>query len=247
MNLIKDLLKKEKKLHFTLIDPDSEKQSPKDAGKIAKTCYDYGTDAIMIGGSTVNDKNFVYETVKEIKTSVDLPTILFPNSAKTIPENVDYIFFMILLNSFERKFIIEEQIKGAPIIRKSGIKPISMGYIVINTSKKPRTIETVCKLDMIKENDIDKVVNYALTAQYLNMECVYLEAGSGAEKPISNEMISEVRKVVDIPIIVGGGIRNGNLAKEKLNAGADVIVNGTIVENNCLRIKEIIDAIKTKR
>lgn len=242
MDLIRELLKKEKKLHFTLIDP--ENQSPTEAGQRAKICCEYGTNAIMIGGSTVDDREEVYRTVESIKRSVDIPTILFPNSSQAISENADYIFFMMLMNSLNRRFLIEEQIKGASLINEWNIKPISMGYIVISTSKKPTTVERTCNLDRIKENEIQKAIDYALTAQYFNMQCIYLEAGSGAEKPVPNEMISAVRAEIEIPIIVGGGIRDGKTAREKTEAGADVIVNGTATEEDCSKIKEIIESIK---
>ncbi len=242
MDLIKELLKKEKKLHFTLIDP--ENQSPKEAGQRAEICYEYGTNAIMIGGSTVDDRELVYRTVESIKRSVDIPTILFPNSSRAVSENADYIFFMMLMNSIDRRFLIEEQIKGASLINEWNIKPISMGYIVISTSRKPTMVERVCNLDRIEGNEIQKAINYALTAQYLNMQCIYLEAGSGAEKPVPNEMISAVRAEIEIPIIVGGGIGDGKTAREKTRAGADVIVNGTATEEDCSKIKEIIESIK---
>jgi len=242
MNLLKELLKKEKKLHFTLIDP--ENQTPKEAGRRAEKSGDYGTDAIMVGGSTVRDRSLVYETVKEIKDRSGLPTILFPNCAEAVSGNADYVFFMMLLNSLDRRFLLGEQLKGVPVIKENKIKPISMGYMVVSMSAKPTTVEKAASLDRITGGDVEKAVNYALTAEYLNMECIYLEAGSGAERPIPNEMISAVRKVVSVPIIVGGGIRDGRCAREKTNAGADAIVNGTVSEKDAGKIREIIDAIK---
>ena len=243
MSLIQELLQKNKKLHFSLIDPDS--QTPKIAGEKAKLCEEYGTNAIMVGGSTVNDKNIVHDTIDSIKEKVKLPIILFPNSAKTIPENVDYIFFMMLLNSQEDKYLGEEQAKGASLIKKWGIKPISMGYIVVNTSKEPTTIERKVHLDKIQENDIEKATNYALISEMMGMNCVYFDAGSGAEKPVSNEMLKAIRETIKIPIILGGGIRDGDTAKEKLDAGADIIVSGTIIEKDASSLEEIIRKINS--
>ena len=242
MDLLKEMLKKEKKLHFTLIDP--ENQTPYEAGERAKKAAEYGTDAVMIGGSTVRDPGLVYETVKEIKRGSGLPTILFPNCAEAVSGNADYVFFMMLLNSLDRRFLLGEQIKAVQTIRENKIKPVSMGYIVVSMSSKETTIEKAASLDRITGADIDKAVGYALAAQYYNMECIYLEAGSGAEKPIPNEMISAVRRAIEIPVIVGGGIRDGRTAREKTDAGADAIVNGTAGEKDAGKIKEIIDAIK---
>lgn len=236
----------ETKLHFTLIDP--EEQSLEVAARRARLCASYGSDAVMIGGSTIKgeDKGLVHDTIKVIKDSVDIPIIQFPNSAEVISENTDYIFFMSLLNSRINQYLLGEQVKGAPLIRRFGVKPISMAYILISTSEEATTVERIVgreNLDIIKEGDIDKAVNYALTAQYLNMECVYLEAGSNADKPVPDEMISAVRAEIDIPIIVGGGIRDGETAREKTEAGADVIVNGTATEEDCTLIREIIKGI----
>lgn len=243
MNLIYDLLQKYKKLHFSLIDPDT--QTPKEAGQMAKICEEYGTNAIMVGGSTIGNRKIVYNTVEAIKKNVRLPVILFPNSADSISENLDYIFFMMLLNSKEIRYIIEEQFKGAPLVKKWGIKSISMGYIVISTSEKPTAVEKRVKLDTIHINDIEKAVDFASRAEVMGLSCVYFDAGSGAERPVSNEMIQAVRNTIDIPFIVGGGIRDGDTAKEKIDAGADAIVTGTIIEKDRETIKDIIKKIQT--
>ena len=235
------LLQKNKKIHFSLIDRDT--QDPKEAGRIAKVCKNYGTNAIMVGGSTIKNRKIMFDTVEAIKKNVKLPVILFPNSANSISENLDYIFFMMLLNSKEMKYITGEQFKGAPLVKKWGIEPISMGYIIISTSKKPTTVEKHVKLDKIHSNDIDKAVDYACRVELLGMSCIYMDAGSGAEKPISNEMIKAVDNAIDIPIIIGGGIRNGDTAKEKTDAGADAIVTGTVIEKNMENIEDIIKKI----
>jgi phosphoglycerol geranylgeranyltransferase len=242
MDFLKQLLAKQKKLHFTLIDP--ENQTPHEAGQRAALCKSYGTDAIMIGGSTVPSREIVFETVSEIKKLSGLPTILFPNSSIAVSANADYIFFMMLMNSMDRRFLLGEQMKAAKFIRENKIKTISMAYIVASMSASPTTVEKAAGLDRITAADIEKAVDYALTAKYLNLECIYLEAGSGAEKPIPNEMIKAVKNASDLPIIVGGGIRDGKTAREKTESGADIIVNGSLSEKDSGKIKEIISAIK---
>ncbi|MFQ5884696.1 MAG: geranylgeranylglyceryl/heptaprenylglyceryl phosphate synthase [Thermoplasmata archaeon] len=242
MSLINELLQEHEKLHFSLIDPDC--QTPREAGQMAKVCEEYGSNAIMVGGSTVKDRKIVHDTIETIKENVRLPVILFPNSVESITENVEYIFFMRLMNSVEGRYRGEEQAKGAPLVKKWGIKPISMGYIVISTSRNPTTVEQRVELDRIHVNDIEKAVNYALYTENSGMGCVYLDAGSGAERPVSNEMIRAIRGNVDIPIIVGGGIRDGDTAREKIDAGADVIVTGTVVEKNERIVEEIVKRIQ---
>lgn len=242
MSLIDELLQTYKKAHFSLIDPDN--QSPKEAGEIANICEEYGTNAIMVGGSTVKDRKRVYDTIEAIKQNVKLPVILFPNSAESISENVDYILFLRLLNSTESRYHGKEQAKGALLVKKWDIQPISTGYVIVSTSKKSTTVEQHVKLDIIHIDDIEKAVEYALWTEMLGMSCVYFDAGSGAEIPISNEMIRAIRENIDIPLIIGGGIRNGDTAKEKTDAGADIIVNGTVVEQNIKIIGDIVKNIR---
>jgi len=239
--MIRELVSKGGKHHFTLIDPD--KQSPQEAGKLAAVAERYGTDAIMIGGSTAG--HAVTDAVTAaVKAATKLPTILFPSTAAGLSPKADYIFWMMLMNSKDRRFLVGEQVKAAPLLKKTGVKPIPMGYIVISTSAKPTTVERVGDVDRILPEDVDKAVAYALTAQYYGMECVYLEAGSGADKPVPNRMIAAVKAAVTVPVIVGGGIRDGKAAFEAAVSGADIIVTGTILERDPKRLEEIIAAVK---
>jgi phosphoglycerol geranylgeranyltransferase len=239
--MIKELIASKGKLHFTLIDP--EKQKPEEAGRLARLVESYGSDALMVGGSTI-EGTVVDDTVRAVKKACRLPVILFPSTARGVSPNADFIFWMMLMNSNNRRFLVGEQVKAALPLSKTKLKPIGMGYIVISTSSKPTAVEVVGEVDRITERDIEKAVSYALTAQYFGMECVYLEAGSGAEKPITDELIRSVKKALNIPVIVGGGIRSPEVAKQKAAAGADVIVTGTIAERNPEIVKEIIKAIK---
>lgn len=243
-NLLQDLLHQYHKLHFSLIDPD--KQPPAQAGDIARTCEAYGSHAIMVGGTTIHDRQQIHDTVDAIQHNTRLPVILFPNSADAITDNLHYILFMMLLNSKDKRYLGGEQAKGALLVRQWGIHPISTGYIVVSTSHTPTTVEQAVPLDRIGCDDIQKAVSYALYAEMTGMSCVYFDAGSGAEQPIPTPMVKAIRDNINIPLIIGGGINNGKTAREKIDAGADVIVNGTLVEDNLRKIKEIITAIAGK-
>jgi len=227
MTIAKDItqLSIKKKLHFSLLDPD--KQKPKEAGEIAKIVEEAGSSAIMVGGSTLISQKQVDETVKAIKKYSKLPVILFPSGAKFLSRYADAVFFMSLLNSRNLDFVIREHVKGAPFVKLTGIEPISMGYVIVEPGM---TAGRMGEVDLIKKDDVNTAVGYALAAQYLGMNFFYLEAGSGAPTPISNEMISAVKKNIDMPLIVGGGIKDAETAKEKVNAGANVIVTGTTLE-----------------
>jgi len=235
-------LSKKKKLHFSLIDPD--KQKPELAGKIAKTATNAGSSAIMVGGSTINSQKQVDETVQAIKENSQLPIILFPSGAKFLSKYADAVFFMSLLNSRNIDYIIREHVKGAPFIKHYGLEPISMGYLIVEPGM---TAGRVGDADLVKQDDIETAVGYALAAQYLGMKLLYLEAGSGAHYPVSDQMIKSIKDNADIPLIVGGGIRTAKAAREKAQAGADIIITGTTLEeekNLKKTLTEIIKAIE---
>jgi phosphoglycerol geranylgeranyltransferase len=241
MSITKDIIKKvdKKKLHFSLLDPD--KQNPNTAGVIAKNADEAGSSAIMVGGSTIVSQQQVDETVKAIKNNSNLPVILFPSGAKYLSRYADAVFFMSLLNSRNLDFVIREHVKGAPFIKLSGIEPISMGYVIVEPGM---TAGRKGEVDLIKRNDIDTAIGYALASQYLGMDFFYLEAGSGAPKPVSSKMITSVKNNINMPLIVGGGIRDPKTAKEISKAGADIVVTGTKLEEEKNVKKALIDIIK---
>jgi len=241
MNVISKWRSERGTLHFTLIDPD--KQPAGKAAEMARQAESFGSDAIMIGGSTAGSK-VTDDCTKAIKDASRLPTILFPSKAAGVSRHADYLFFMMMMNSKSRRFLVEEQMKAAPHLKKLGVKPIPMGYIVISTSENPTTVELVGEADRIGVSDMEKAVAYALTSQYYGMDCVYLEAGSGAEKPVPLEMVKAVKSEIGIPLIVGGGIRDPDTAKRIVSAGADVIVTGTIAERDPRKLEGIIRAVK---
>jgi len=232
---------KRKKMHMTLIDP--AEQEPGESAKMAYEAYLAGTDAIMIGGSTNLTRELMDETILAIKEKINLPVIIFPSGVDVISQYADAIYFMSLLNSRDVNFVIRQQVMGAPIIKKIGLEPIPMGYLIIEPGM---TAGRVGQAELIKRDDIKTAIGYALAAQYLGMKLVYLEAGSGAPEPVPQEMISAVKKETDIPLIVGGGIRTPQQARAIVKAGADIIVTGTLVEevsNIRDSLKKIIEAI----
>ena len=134
---------------------------------------------------------------------------------------------MSLLNSRNLAYVIREHVEGAYFVKKSGVEPISMGYVIIEPGM---TVGRMGDVDLINRDDIETAVGYALSAQYLGMQFFYLEAGSGAPDPIPDDMIKKVKENIDIPLLVGGGIRDVKTARQKAKAGADIIVTGTAIE-----------------
>ncbi len=212
-------------LHWTLIDPD--RQTPRQAAAIAKAAADAGSHLILVGGSTSDATKLVDKTCKAVKRASGLPVVLFPGGATQVSAHADAILWMSLLNSKDPRFLVGEQVAGALAVDRMGLEPIPMGYLVI---KPGGTVGKVGKAQLIDPTDHDSAIRYALAAQYFGMRFIYLEAGSGAATPVAPSLIRAVKTAVNIPIIVGGGIRSVDAAHDAIEAGADVIVTGTLVE-----------------
>jgi phosphoglycerol geranylgeranyltransferase len=231
-------------IHITLIDP--EKVTAEQASLISLSSQSSGTAAIMIGGSTFASQPHLDNVVKAIKASITVPTILFPNNITGISSYADAIWFMSLLNSVDPYFLMGAQILGAPLVKKYRIEPISMGYIIVGEGG---TAGIVGKAISVPYTKPELAAAHALAGQYLGMRFIYLEGGSGAAHPVPPEMISAVKHLLDIPLIVGGGIKTKEQAKIAASAGADIIVTGNLTESKDAnqRISEIIHAIKNVR
>jgi phosphoglycerol geranylgeranyltransferase len=150
---------------------------------------------------------------------------------------------MSLLNSTNPYWIVGAQALGAPMIKRMGIETISMGYLVVEPGG---TVGWVGDAKLVPRTKSDIAVAYALAAEFWGMKLFYLEAGSGADQPVPLEMISKVKKYSNTILMVGGGIRDGETARKIVEAGADIIVTGTVVENNSAvkdKIKELVDGI----
>lgn len=234
----------EKTIHVTLIDP--EKVTAQQASIIAKGAWVSGTSAIMVGGSTFVSTKHLDNVVKAIKQSIKLPVILFPNNVTGISRHADAIWFMSLLNSVDPYFIMGAQILGAPLIKRYGLEPIPMAYIIVGEGG---TASIIGKAVPIPYNKPELAIAHALAGQYLGMRFVYLEAGSGAKNPVPPEMIHAVKSQINVPLIVGGGIKTKDQALAAASAGADVVVTGNVVENGRVeeKIVEIIKGIRESK
>lgn len=234
-------IKAEGSIHITLIDP--EKVTSAQASRIVENSKASGTAAIMIGGSTFVSQVHLDDVVKVIKRTVKIPTILFPNNITGISRHADAIWFMSLLNSVDPYFLIGAQILGAPLVKKYSLEPISMGYVIVGEGG---TAGIVGKAIPVPYDKPELAAAHALAGQYLGMHFLYLEGGSGAKEPVPPEMIRTVKHYIDIPLIVGGGIKTREQALGAASAGADIIVTGNVIENGDAkrRVSEIIDGIK---
>lgn len=228
-------------LHIALLDPD--KQPAEKAGEMARHMKEAGTDAIFIGGSTGVTAQNLSETAVAIKEASGLPAILFPGNAEAISPDIDALLFMSMMNSSKLDWVMGAQVYAAPYIRKLGIETIPMGYIVVEPGMK---VGEVGKAMLVKRDDVRTAVSYALACEMFGMDLAYLEAGSGAGQPVPPEMIRAVKEAISIPLIVGGGIRTPEAAAAAREAGADIIVTGTLIEqcDDLDKLKAVVKAAK---
>ena len=216
-------------IHFTLIDPDKS-PGPK-AGEIARGAVALGSDVVLLGGSTGISREKMAEAARAVKAATSVPVVIFPEGPSSLTDAADAVLFMSLLNSRRLELVIRAHAAAAPAIRAMRLEPIPLGYLVVAPGMR---VGEVGQVDAVPRDAPDVAVGYALAAEYLGMQLVYLEAGSGAPSPVPAEMVRKVREALRIPLIVGGGIRTGADARSLLAAGAQILVTGTVTEEEGL-------------
>ena len=222
---------------------DVYKRQGYDCAKIAAEAEKGGTTAIMIGGSTLASSADLDEAVQRIKKAVKIPVILFPNGPMGISKYADAVWFMSLLNSQNPYYLIDAQMLSAPMVKQYCLEAIPMAYIIAGEGCVAGYVGYARPISFRHPK---LAVGYALAAETMGMRFVYLEAGSGAKEPIPPTMVGAVTKYLDIPVIVGGGIRTAEAARNAKMAGASAIVTGTLIEEESEvkeKIKQIVKAI----
>jgi phosphoglycerol geranylgeranyltransferase len=231
--------------HFSLLDPDPLAMNNETIVELAQIAETAGSDAIMIGGSTIFGD--IDESVKAITEAVEIPTILFPGNITGVSEYADAMFFMSLLNSTNPYYLIGAQALAAPRVKFSSIEPIAMAYLLIEPGK---TAAWVGEAKCFPRDKPKLVLMYALAAELLGFKLVYLEAGSGAEGGgVPTQTIATVAQYCDIPIITGGGFNDAESVVKAVEAGASIVVQGTYLEKHAQNdkgagLKKIVKALK---
>jgi len=219
---------KEHALFAVLLDPDS---SETDAFcEVGKAAFEAGADLILVGGSLIGNANLP-KKVAELKSLVKIPIVLFPGGASQVVPGFDAMLFTSLVSGRNPQYLIEEQLKGGLIVKALGIEAFPTAYMLINSG--PATaVEFISNTKPIPENKPKLTMAHAIAAELMGMRWTYLEAGSGAEKPVPLEHIILTRKATNLNIIAGGGIITPQDAAARVQAGANVVVTGTIWEKN---------------
>ena len=223
-----------KKIFALLLDPDeyndrSLRYTLIEAGKSA-------TDLILVGGSLIT--NPIAPFIQKIKENSEIPVLLFPGNLLQISNNADGILFLSLISGRNPDLLIGNHVASAPMIKSSGMEVISTGYILVENGKST-SVEYISNTSPVPADKPDIASATAIAGEMLGLKLIYLEAGSGAQHPVKTEMITRVKKNIKVPLVVGGGIRNPEDAKNILNAGADIIVIGNAIEKDTSFLKKI--------
>ncbi len=198
-------------------------------------------DFIFLGGSLITNDG-VELSIRLIKSKTDIPVIIFPGDGSQIHKDADAVLFMSLISGRNPDFLIGNQVHTAPRIKLMNIETIATGYMLIESGKLT-SAQYISNTIPIPATKPDIAVATALAGEMLGLKTIYMDAGSGADNTISSNMISKVKRAIDIPLIIGGGIRDAQTAKRIVDAGADIIVIGNGAEENPQLIKEIKNAI----
>ena len=230
-----------KKQLAVLIDPDKANDGL--LKEIIQTSLQSGVDYFFVGGSLLTTDNMA-RCIVELKTQRDIPVVLFPGNTMQVQAGADAILFLSLISGRNPEMLIGKHVIAAPYVKAAALEVIPTGYMLIE-SGKATAVQYMSHSLPIPSDKVDIAACTALAGEMLGLKMIYLEAGSGAQNTVPCEMVTEVRKQIKLPIIVGGGIRTPETARQLWHAGADILVLGTAVEKSNGIIAEIAKVIKT--
>jgi putative glycerol-1-phosphate prenyltransferase len=209
-----------------LIDPD--KTRPDDLPELMGKLAGAHVDLILVGGSLLLQDHH-QALIPALKSMTNLPVVLFPGSIFQVHEEADALLYLSLISGRNPEMLIGNHVISAPAVRRSGLEVIPTGYMLID-SGRPTSVHYISNTLPIPYDKPDIAACTALAGELLGLRLIYMDAGSGAERSISREMIRAVHEQVNLPLVVGGGIRTAKQADETYRAGADLIVVGTAFE-----------------
>ena len=220
--------KANKKLLAILIDPEKTELSQIDA--ISKKMNASPATHIFVGGSTFEGIH-LDELIVAFKSKTSLPIVLFPGNPSQISDQADAVLFLSLISGRNPDFLIEHQVNAVSVLKKSNLEIISTSYLLIESGSQT-AVERISQTKPLSKNNRDFIVQTAQAGEMLGSKLIYLEAGSGAKEAIPAAIIALVANNIEIPLIVGGGIKSLAAIKSAFDAGADLVVIGTAFEND---------------
>ncbi|MFT6850337.1 MAG: phosphoglycerol geranylgeranyltransferase [Sphingobacteriales bacterium] len=238
MSIYQQILKNsqsKKKQLAVLIDPDS--YGTDGLLDVVNLCNAHKVDFLFFGGSLLMG-NSLDDVLKITKQISDIPTVIFPGSTLQISERADGILFLSLISGRNPEHLIGNHVVAAPLLKHKDIEVISTGYMLIDSGKQT-TASYMSQTTPIPANKIPIAVSTAMAGEMLGLKLIFMDGGSGALNAIGKEMISSVKKHIDIPLIIGGGIETVEMAEAAYSAGADLIVVGNAIERDLNLIKSL--------
>ncbi len=222
-----------------LIDPD--KVNPSSVDQLVKLSAEAGVDYFLVGGSLVIS-NKLDDVVQQLKATCAIPVILFPGSPSQVSKYADALLYLSLISGRNPELLIGQHVISAPFVKQSGLEIISTGYMVVDGGA-PTTVSYISNAAPLPADKNEIALCTAMAGEMLGMKVIYMDAGSGAKRAISESMIQSVAHQIEIPLIIGGGITDPEKAYLNCKAGADVIVIGNAIEKDASLIKEMAAAI----
>ncbi len=226
-----------RKLLAILLDPD--KQGPGEMESCLKSIHAQPVDLLLVGGSTVANGQ-TQELVAKIKQLSSLPVVLFPGDHSQITTEADALLFLSLLSGRNAEYLVNQQVKAVPLLQDSDLEVIPTAYILVDGGVDT-SVQRVSSTEPMNPENGEEIIHTAMAGMYMGHKLIYLEAGSGARNPVPAQLISGLRSRVDIPIIVGGGIRSHEQLAAAYENGADMAVIGTAFEQNPQILRQILN------
>jgi putative glycerol-1-phosphate prenyltransferase len=224
-----------------LIDPDDTNEEK--TQHIVSQSVESGVDLFLIGGSLITNNN-LREISKIIKSNSDIPLLIFPGGISQVHPEADALLFLSLISGRNPDFLIGQQVLAAPHIKRLGIEAIPTGYMLIDGGRQT-TANYISNTMPIPHDKKDIAATTALAGELMGHKLIYMDAGSGAARTISPEMIKEVKRHIQIPLIIGGGIKSEETLKPILKARPDIIVIGNVLEKQPGLIKNFASLVHT--
>ncbi len=240
LSILKQLQQNPLKKLAVLIDPDSLSGEEAVHTLIAH-CKSAKVDLILVGGSLITN-GFWNDCVSIIKKLTDIPVVLFPGNLMQTHDEADAILFLSMISGRNPDLLIGKHVLAAPGLKKSGVEVIPTGYMIVDGGKIT-SVMYMSNTTPIPHDKNNIAVSTAMAGEMLGLKLIYMDAGSGANQPISTSMVREVKSSVNLPVFVGGGIRTPQQAMDICKAGADVVVVGNAIEANPSLVYELSKAI----
>ncbi|MBK6265603.1 geranylgeranylglyceryl/heptaprenylglyceryl phosphate synthase [Marivirga sp. S37H4] len=228
-----------KKAFALLIDPDKV-QNLQELQRVIHTAIECKVDFFMVGGSLILS-DFLGPCISHIKALTEIPVVLFPGNNQYIDLQADAIFYLSLISGRNPDLLIGQHVLSAPILKRSQMEVWPTGYMLIDGGNKT-SVSYMSNTTPIPKDKYDIAMSTAIAGELLGQQLIYMDAGSGADQMISERMIASVKRAIDIPLIIGGGINNVQKAKSAWKSGADVIVVGNAIEKDPELLIEITEA-----